>query len=375
VLRSPGQPLDAATRVFMEPRFGHNFSRVRVHTDARAAESARAVGAAAYTVGYDIVFGEGQFEPGTRNGRQLLAHELTHVVQQRGAHSPRDDGHQVQTLQRVPDENGGSASGSDLSSQLGAIADDMETVQAAAAQRLASAAPSDQGNTGDQQAPDSLTEAIAHIRAVADGSDESLKQQVLDSLRQGLAQADSQIVPAPPTTPQAGPIDVSEQQPESLAASPLEVGRPRDAAEVEAERVSVLVAGGASASVAPSPLGTQLRLQRQAAEALATAGADILALDAELAPAEATNPVGWATAAGLAVVGLALIGTAWVMARTWKCFASCNVEGTEPQCTGRVTGFATGSSQEIACREAKRDATQKAPRGCYARHCQCNCSQ
>ena len=82
VLSSPGQPLNATTRAFMEPRFGHDFSQVSVHTEARAAESARAVNALAYTVGRDIVFGTGQYVPGTRKGRRLLAHELTHVVQQ-----------------------------------------------------------------------------------------------------------------------------------------------------------------------------------------------------------------------------------------------------------------------------------------------------
>jgi hypothetical protein len=84
VLRSPGQPLDAETRAFMEPRFGHDFSQVRVHTDAKAAESARAVNALAYTVGRDVVFGTGQYMPGTSGGKRLLAHELTHVVQQDG---------------------------------------------------------------------------------------------------------------------------------------------------------------------------------------------------------------------------------------------------------------------------------------------------
>src|SRR5215213_8121459 len=82
VMRSPGQPLDPPTRAFMEPRFGHDFSRVRVHTDARAAQSARAVNALAYTVGQDVVFGTGQYAPGTTAGTRLLAHELTHVVQQ-----------------------------------------------------------------------------------------------------------------------------------------------------------------------------------------------------------------------------------------------------------------------------------------------------
>ena len=82
VLRSPGQPLGAATRAYMEPRFGHDFSQVRVHTDAKAAESARAVNALAYTVGPDVVFDAGQYRPTSRAGQRLLAHELCHVVQQ-----------------------------------------------------------------------------------------------------------------------------------------------------------------------------------------------------------------------------------------------------------------------------------------------------
>lgn len=82
VLGSSGQPLDAATRTFMEPRFGHDFSHVRVHADAKAAESAQTVNALAYTAGSHIVFGTGQFEPKKKEGRKLFAHELAHVVQQ-----------------------------------------------------------------------------------------------------------------------------------------------------------------------------------------------------------------------------------------------------------------------------------------------------
>lgn len=82
-LVSQGQSLDSETRAFMEPRFGHDFSQVRIHTDEQAAESARAVNALAYTVGSDVVFGQGQYAPETQEGQGLLAHELTHVVQQR----------------------------------------------------------------------------------------------------------------------------------------------------------------------------------------------------------------------------------------------------------------------------------------------------
>jgi hypothetical protein len=76
----------------METRFGHDFSQVRVHTDARAAESARAVNANAYTVGSNVVFGEGRYAPRSVAGRRLVAHELAHVVQQRGVEPDSDLG-------------------------------------------------------------------------------------------------------------------------------------------------------------------------------------------------------------------------------------------------------------------------------------------
>ena len=90
VLGSPGQALADNVRAFFEPRFGFQFGNVRVHADATAATSAKAVGAAAYTVGNQIVFGEDRYVPTTRNGLGLLAHELTHVVQQSGS-SPTTD--------------------------------------------------------------------------------------------------------------------------------------------------------------------------------------------------------------------------------------------------------------------------------------------
>ena len=87
VLRSQGKSLDDETRDFMESRLGHDFSRVRIHADSRASDSARAVNATAYTVGNDIVFRTGRYNPKTETGMRLLAHELTHVAQQSGASS------------------------------------------------------------------------------------------------------------------------------------------------------------------------------------------------------------------------------------------------------------------------------------------------
>ncbi|MDP9107946.1 MAG: DUF4157 domain-containing protein, partial [Pseudomonadota bacterium] len=83
-LQSEGQALDAPARQFMERRFQHDFSQVRVHTDASAASAAQAVNALAFTFGRDIVFGSDQYAPQTPRGLTLLAHELTHVVQQDG---------------------------------------------------------------------------------------------------------------------------------------------------------------------------------------------------------------------------------------------------------------------------------------------------
>ena len=89
VLAASGQTLDPVTRSFMEPRFGTDFADVRVHTDPGAAESAREIGARAYTVGGHIVFGGGEYAPAIPEGRSLLAYELAHVVQARGASDPQ----------------------------------------------------------------------------------------------------------------------------------------------------------------------------------------------------------------------------------------------------------------------------------------------
>jgi hypothetical protein len=89
VIHSPGRPLDPETRRVMESRIGFDFSRVRIHTDSKAASSAQSLGARAYTVGNSVVFNAGRYAPNTAAGNRLLAHELTHVVQQTApAHRP-----------------------------------------------------------------------------------------------------------------------------------------------------------------------------------------------------------------------------------------------------------------------------------------------
>lgn len=87
-LHSSGQPLDSVARAFFEPRFGHDFSQVRVHGNAQATDSARSVNARAFTVGRSIVFRAGEYSAETTKGKHLLAHELVHVLQQRGLQGP-----------------------------------------------------------------------------------------------------------------------------------------------------------------------------------------------------------------------------------------------------------------------------------------------
>ena len=82
VLRSSGRPLDLRTRAFFESRFGHDFSKVRIHFNSAANQSAGLVNALAYTVGQDVVFGPGQYAPSTTAGQKLIAHELAHTIQQ-----------------------------------------------------------------------------------------------------------------------------------------------------------------------------------------------------------------------------------------------------------------------------------------------------
>ena len=92
-IKGGGRPLAESERAYFEPRFGVDFSQVKVHTGAQAAESAGAVNAKTYTLGQDVVFGEGQYNPQSKEGKRLIAHELVHVIQQKH--------HRIQTIMRT----------------------------------------------------------------------------------------------------------------------------------------------------------------------------------------------------------------------------------------------------------------------------------
>jgi peptidoglycan/xylan/chitin deacetylase (PgdA/CDA1 family) len=132
VLQSPGQPLDPDTRAFFEPRFRHDFSQVRVHTDAKATASAQAVNAVAYTVGRDVVFRTGHYAPGTAAGQRLLGHELMHVAQQSLIATPaRELGMQSDPDERRAEQAVAALKWGELRARYGEVASDMTSNSAA----------------------------------------------------------------------------------------------------------------------------------------------------------------------------------------------------------------------------------------------------
>lgn len=104
VLRTGGEPLDAGTRSFFETRFGRDLSHVRIHNDALSQESARPINARAYTVGRDMVFAAGQYRPHSAEGQKLLAHELSHTVQQSTCVGSSATLHRQEAIPQKPEE-------------------------------------------------------------------------------------------------------------------------------------------------------------------------------------------------------------------------------------------------------------------------------
>ncbi len=124
VLREPGQPLDAATRAFFEPRFGYDFAGVRVHVGVAANKSAEAIKAQAYTFDRHLVFADGQYSSATRNGRHLVAHELVHLMQQAG-NGGANQVAQKKVRRRPQTQVNGAATASEF--QVYACTKDLET--------------------------------------------------------------------------------------------------------------------------------------------------------------------------------------------------------------------------------------------------------
>jgi hypothetical protein len=184
-----GAPLDKGTKGLMESRLGADFSDVRVHTDAKASESARSVQAYAYTVGTDVVFQSGKYEPESDSGKRMLAHELTHVVQQRSgpvAGTPAPGGIQVshpsdrfeQAAESSADRVMSSASAQAPTSAGPAPAsvqreEDDEELQGSFVQRAAEDDEELQGSFVQREAEDEEEVQGAFVQRQADAEEES----------------------------------------------------------------------------------------------------------------------------------------------------------------------------------------------------------
>ena len=307
VIRSPGQPLDPPTRAFMEPRFGHDFSQVRIHTDAKAAESARAVNALAYTVGRDVVFGAGKYAPQSHEGRRLMAHELTHVVQQ----SP--------FLSRQPAAEGQQSSAptsnTSASQRVGNLASLLESYANQADTQIASSEASADAIVPIRRDLADFRTGIERLRQVAEGGDESLCAAVLSGFTPNrLREASQYVIPAPGQQP----VAIAEMVPTSLATKSLSIDQSNSAAEVEADYVAEAVTSHRQVVVSPGIqyLSVQRFLDAQAAQQLEqNLPAITLATGAALETATVTagaiaaggGPPGW-------VIGLAILAVVAIVA-------------------------------------------------------------
>ena len=283
VLNKTGQPLPPAVRQDMERRFGHDLSSVRVHTGNEAQLSARALKAKAYTVGHNIVFGSGQFSPASRDGRLLLAHELTHVLQQSmvsgqtggfnmrplvvqrradpGSNSSNSEAAPASVTVKEPDKPKIAAKAGQNPGKISVVTD--KTDQGAAASK---AGTTDTGKTGASKAHDAIapaTDALAD--RAANASRHPDPNQPVDS-----AQA-AAITPVTEQTRSAATQTLSDLdgtktekvQINSFKAAlkkAIADATPQPSSQEEAERV--MKGGGKEAS---KTLGGQLAPQRDAA--------------------------------------------------------------------------------------------------------------
>lgn len=259
-LRSPGKPLDRVTRTYMESRFRHDFSRVRVHTDARAAESVRAVNASAYTVGRDVFFGIGHYCPQTVEGKRLLAHELTHVIQQNGSIR----------LQRAAAPSGHEEM----------LDEAINIVQQALAALMASAGEDDgqPAAPGYEERAKNLRTALDNLLALKGSGKED---EILSAVQ-------PIMIAVKGNTPMANPRVAAQRK--AIA------GYDGDALEREAEVVASRVSRGYTAD------GLTQEVTHRSTEIIQCQGGPGEAV--LVGGAVASGPPGWAILAGIAIVGL-----------------------------------------------------------------------
>ena len=182
VLRSSGQPLDITTRLFMESRFGYDFSQVHIHANAQAAKSARAVDALAYTVGNDVVFADSQYATSTSVGHRLLAHELTHVIQQSGVSS----GGQLQgqlTINQPGDAFEQEADAATERIMAGAHASESLTSSGLAIQRETPGSETEKKPPEKKEAGEVIAEGLKTVAEQAADNNPQVKKVIIDKLK------------------------------------------------------------------------------------------------------------------------------------------------------------------------------------------------
>jgi len=323
-LGSSGQVLDGETRTFMESRFGHDFSDVRVHVDGAAGESARALHADAYTVGREVVFAPGMYDPGNASGQRLLAHELTHVVQQGGGRpgaqvAQRQAADGAATPAAAGRTDGRAATG-DSTAKLQHLIASIEQVHARAA--VVTGEPhsdmasdvGEAGSSGDaadvNQHRSRVGQMLAQLREVVAGGDEATKQRVVRAFSPAGARQAESILEAQ--------VKVEQRRPEGMAARSVEVSHPSDPAEIEAEHVADAVMAGGGVTVQQRASGPH----RQVADAM-TAGdltipeamvaGGVATLEADATVAPETGPPGWVIGGLVALGALAVIGVGYIL--------------------------------------------------------------
>ncbi len=301
VLRSTGKPLDNDTRGFMEQRFGYDFSQVRVHTGTKAEESAREVNALAYTVGKDVVFGSGHYAPGTPGGRRLLAHELTHVVQQ----SPLMSRKPAQTGQGdQPAANGSSQKVLTLANLLEGYANKADAQLAASGKSAGITAPVVNHIR-------ELRAGVERMRGLAGTSNEKTCAAVLSGFTlDRLKDASRNLSPVQGQDR----VAISEQPVDSVATKSLSIGQPYSAAEIEADQVAEAVLGNEPFTISSGGdlPGLQRFLDAEAERQLlnnapAVVAAAGTAVEGAAVIAAAGGPPGW-------VIGLAIVAVVAIVA-------------------------------------------------------------
>jgi hypothetical protein len=274
-LRSSSQPLDANTRTFFEPRFRHDFSRVRVHTDARAAASAQAINALAYTVGHQVVFGAGRYTPQSVEGRRLLAHELTHVVQQHSAPRLIQRNAAIGTATAMPTE------AANIDNQIVLVQQAIEQLR-------------------EREAEDESGEMAAHLRNLITALSELQRIKASGTSEEQMQIANHFAALCQEAQGAAGPTPLLQRWATGMGASadPLE-----QEAQAFADEITQDVSHQRQPATVPRPVtAIRPRIQREAATATLVAGGI------------AAGPPGWVVLAVVAV-GVAVVGGVYLATR------------------------------------------------------------